>query len=548
MVSHHLEVERKYELATLGVKAPAVTWQFEGWVVDDPVSEELDATYFDTARGQLGAYGVALRRRLGGYDEGWHIKYDVSGERHEVSFSLSSEPEEMPTEVQRFVQVLGDSDVLEPRVGLTTHRVRTVLRDAQGRALAEICDDTVRSIDYATGIERSWQEWEVELLEGVEAGSDLAQGVFGAVEKSLRAVGAQPSSSPAKIARALGKDVEFERRWAERKDQRHQLPGQGVPADSVDFGGAHREAPAESVELLARIMRRYSIKLGQADLLIRAGVPDSTHRGRVAARQLRSILTFMAVPYARDEQMLGRLQELLRGLKIYASQLEQHRNGELILPMTERGVARTGLLDEGDLVEVAELGQAQMQAGLVQAMAYLDSPQRRELQRSLERLTVELGEVVSLPDRSEKYVGQVARHLQKKLVKRGYKQVKAWPETAEDFAAGALYDEGIHDVRKLSKAVRYCLNACAGAGVVLSQEQDVLLKSARLLQSELGKLTDELTFLGWLKGMGDSPSAGVKPFTVGCLAGRSEHVSENLREDIYQSVPGILQNVKSIDV
>lgn len=548
MVSHHLEVERKYELADFAVKAPVVVWQFENWAVDEPVDEELDATYFDTVQGQLGAHSVALRRRLGGYDEGWHIKFDVSGERHEVSFSLSSGSGNVPAEVRRFVHVLTGDNVLEPRVGVMTHRVRSVLRDAQGRALAEVCDDSVRSMDYATGIERSWREWEVELLDGVEAESSLAQDLFAAVEKSLLAVGARPSSSPAKIARALGKDIEFERRMAERKDQFHKLSGRKVQPVSAASADVSREVPTLSIDLLERIISRYSIRLGQADLLIRAGVPDSTHQGRVAARKLRSILAFMAVPYARDGHAVDRLQRILLGLKTYAWQLEQHRNGELILPMAEMGVARTDLLEEGDLTEVAHLGQHQMQLGLTRAMTYLDSFERRELQHSLQELASELGGVVKLPDCSDKYVGKVARHLQKKLVKRGYKTVGAWPGAVEDFAVSTLYDEGIHDVRKLSKAVRYCLTACAGAGVVLSQNQEDLLKSARLLQSELGRLTDELTLLGWLKEVGESPAAGLRPFTVGCLAGRSEHVVETLREGIYRSVPQVLRSVKSIDL
>lgn len=547
MVAHHLEIERKYELADLGAQAPVIAWRFESWIADTPVVEELEATYFDTPQGQLGAHSVALRRRLGGYDEGWHIKFDVSGDRHEVSFSLAENPEDMPEDIRRFVRVLTGGNALEPRVGLATHRRRTVIRSADGQALAEICDDRVHAVDYATGVERSWQEWEIELLEGAESDTDLAQNVFSTVEELLLAAGARPSSSPAKIARALGKDAEFERRRAAHLKQSERLPEQGVELSQVDSADALRREPATSVDMLAHIVNRYSIKLGQADLLVRAGVPDSTHQGRVIARKLRSVLAFMAVPYAKDKQAKAQLQTISRGLKTYASELEQHRNGELILPMAQLGAARTQLLGDKDLIEVAHLGQEQMQEGLVRAMTYLDSSQRMNLQESLRNLQEDLDRFVDLPAQREKYSAKVARCLQKKVVKQGLKAVKAWPDSAGDFAVVTAHDEGVHDMRKLAKATRYCLTACADAGISLSKEQQTLLKSARLLQAELGKLTDELTFLDWLKGLNESSTAGVRPFTVGCLAGRSEHVAENLRESIHSSVPQVLRKIRSID-
>ncbi|MFW0118352.1 CHAD domain-containing protein [Rothia sp. P5764] len=548
MVAHHLEVERKYELADLGGQAPVIAWQFESWIADTPVVEELYATYFDTPQGQLAAHSLALRRRLGGYDEGWHIKFDVSGDRHEVSFSLAENPEDMPEDIRRFVRVLTAGSALEPRVGLATHRSRTVIRSSDGQALAEICDDRVQALDYATGVERAWQEWEIELLEPAQSDANLAHKVFSTVEELLLAAGAGPSSSPAKITRALGKDAEFERRREAHLKQSEGLPEQGVELSPVASADAVWRDPATSADMLAEIVNRYSIELGQADLLVRAGLPDSSHQGRVIARQLRSVLAFMAVPYAKDEQAKAQLQTILGGLKTYASELEQHRNGELILPMAQLGLARTQLLGDKDLAELAHLEQEQTQEGLVSAMTYLNSSQRLNLQQSLRDLQKDLDRFVDLPAQREKYSAKVARRLQKKMVKQGLKAVKAWPDSAGDFAVTTAYDDGVHDLRKLAKATRYCLTACADAGISLSEGQETLLKSARLLQAELGKLTDELTFLDWLKGLNESSTAGLSPFTVGCLAGRSEHVAQKLRESIHSSVPPVLQKIRSIDL
>lgn len=547
MVSHHLEVERKYECTDLRLEAPVITWQFESWTVDPPIAEELDATYFDTALGQLGDYDVALRRRIGGYDQGWHIKFDVSGKRHEVTFELTDNPQQMPQAVQSFLEVLTNGSPLEPRVGLFTHRTRTLIRDHRGRALAEICDDKVRSTDYLTGLKRSWHEWEVELLEEATKNSDLADSLFAAVEELLLAAGAQRSSSPAKIARALGKDAEFESRRVEQKNTfvpSHELRKQPQP----QRGGNAKRHKLASSELLASIISRYSRTLGQADLLVRAGVPDCTHQGRIAARQLRSILTFMALPYAQDEASVELLQQILRGLKTYAAELEQHRNGELILPMVQLGVKRTRLLGEADLLDLAQMGKKQTRLGLMRAIAYLDSVERRELQASLHGLVENLCAVVDLPGSSEKYLAKLTHRVQKKLVKRGSKVLGSWPANSKEFAVDAAYDEGVHDLRKLAKAARYCLTVCLESGQSLNKPQESLLKNARLLQSELGKLTDELTFLDWLKQLSITAEPTISPFTVGCLAARSECEAEQLREAIYHAIPQILEKIKSLDL
>ncbi|CAM5658801.1 hypothetical protein SMICM304S_11390 [Streptomyces microflavus] len=51
---------------------------------------ELDAVYYDTADLRLAADSLTLRRRTGGADEGWHLKFPVAtGIRDELHEPLA---------------------------------------------------------------------------------------------------------------------------------------------------------------------------------------------------------------------------------------------------------------------------------------------------------------------------------------------------------------------------------------------------------------------------------------------------------------------------
>lgn len=542
MATHHLEIEQKFELADVTSEVPSVEWRFKGWRVKEPVFEELDATYYDTPSGHLGRHKVALRRRLGGYDQGWHIKFDAAGQRHEVTFDLLSKPSAMPAAVKKFVQVPALGESLAPRVSLKTQRTRTVIVDGKGKPLAEICDDRVQALDYATGQERTWQEWEVELLEAGAAEPKLGRSLFEAVARQLQAVGAVPSQSPAKIARALGQDAEFEARIAGK------TKGSGKKAGKKKKKTPRAEgAPVpSSAELLTGVLASHALRLAQADLLVAAGVPDATHQGRIVARQLRSVLKYMALPYARNG-FAPALEDMMQGLKAYARQLEAHRNGELIHPMARRVVQAHPVLSESAGPAFDAVMEHQQTDAATQARRYLASSGRLELQLALEALLADVTLAVELPLNSENYVNKVAKRLRKNLVKQGERAVGTWPELASDFAASVAFDEGLHDVRKAAKAVRYCLFAVAEAGLPLTEPQVELVARAKGVQAELGELTDELTMGEWLMGLGaQAEELGLDPFAVGYLLGRSELLAMGLRMTAFDALPRALKKVKGI--
>ena len=86
--SRTVEVERKYDV---DLETPLPRWERIPGVEAVSTGEvrALDARYFDTADGTLSRAGVALRRRTGGPDEGWHVKGPRQGDgRLELGWPL----------------------------------------------------------------------------------------------------------------------------------------------------------------------------------------------------------------------------------------------------------------------------------------------------------------------------------------------------------------------------------------------------------------------------------------------------------------------------
>src|SRR6187549_2943590 len=103
-----------------------------------PVEFDLDAQYFDTSDLRLLRNSVVLRRRLGGDDEGWHVKFErAPGERTEIHEPVGDDPEEV-TESLLDLLVLHCHDAeLVPVAEVRNHRVVHRLLDAAGERIAE---------------------------------------------------------------------------------------------------------------------------------------------------------------------------------------------------------------------------------------------------------------------------------------------------------------------------------------------------------------------------------------------------------------------------
>lgn len=171
--------------------------------VTGPDVRPLDALYLDSADGELAGHGVAIRRRTGGPDEGWHLKGPlVDGARVELHWPLTVD-DEIPVAVREAAAEYTDA-ALVPLARIRNERLAYDLRDERGAVIAEMVDDHVVADDLRAGVQRTWREWEVEL--GPAAPADRAErdAFFAAVGERAHAVGARPASSASKLARTLG--------------------------------------------------------------------------------------------------------------------------------------------------------------------------------------------------------------------------------------------------------------------------------------------------------------------------------------------------------
>lgn len=199
--SHTVEVERKYDVDT---ETPLPDWNAIPGVeaVSAGESRALDAQYLDTADGALARSGVALRRRTGGPDAGWHVKGPRQGDgRLELGWPLGEGddiPEAVATAVARWTTA-----PLTPLARIENDRTAYLLSGPAG-VVAEFVDDHVRATDLRQDVQREWREWEMELGPAAPADDDGRAAFFTAVEQAVRAVGGRHAASESKLARALG--------------------------------------------------------------------------------------------------------------------------------------------------------------------------------------------------------------------------------------------------------------------------------------------------------------------------------------------------------
>ena len=105
----------------------------------------LSATYFDTEDLDLIRHRVTLRRRVGGADEGWHLKLPVRKDtRQELHAPLDDgDRGSVPARLAAQVEDITAGRRLRPIAILDTERTVVTLTGPAGDALAEVADDRV---------------------------------------------------------------------------------------------------------------------------------------------------------------------------------------------------------------------------------------------------------------------------------------------------------------------------------------------------------------------------------------------------------------------
>lgn len=465
------EIERKYDLAADRpipplVPAGPVTSQAE------PRVDVLDATYFDTRDYRLAQAGITLRRRVGGSDEGWHLKIPVAEDRREeLRLPLSENADKVPARLAKLVRAHTLGRKLVQVAHLRTERTSYALLDDQGRELATLTDDVVTG---EAGGERArldhWREIEIEL----SPGGDLS--VLESLEHAVVKAGATRSKWPSKLRRLTG-------------DLVPETRGSGGKA----AGPVLRDYFAEQLDALRR-----------NDVGVRRDVEDSVHQMRVACRRLRSALrTFRR---SLDRDVAKKLADELRWL---GGEMGPARDNE-VMEKRLRGEVKA-LPEELVLGSVDQLMTRhfarEAEEAKARARRALDSKRYTDLLRALEKLVAKPGKLRAGKKDLRRAVARSERKLSKAVAR------------VQELEPGPEQDVALHEARKKAKRARYAADTVRP---VTGKKLRNWRKNVKRVQSTLGTHHDVVVSREVLRLLGLRAYAETEnAFTYGLLHGRS---------------------------
>ena len=202
----HLETEQKYDAdADFVLPKLGSLPELGGRRAVDPRRIYLSATYFDTEDFDLIQHKVTLRRRVGGDDEGWHLKLPVRKDTRQELHAPLDEGDggsSVPARLADQVEEITAGRPLRPVAILDTERTVVTLSGPSGAPLAEVADDLVTAVRFGEPDSEpmKWREIEVEAL---SPDSGAAAAMLESVGQVLREAGARPSASGSKLARVL---------------------------------------------------------------------------------------------------------------------------------------------------------------------------------------------------------------------------------------------------------------------------------------------------------------------------------------------------------
>ncbi|MFF9566446.1 CHAD domain-containing protein [Streptomyces sp. NPDC014685] len=512
MADSKREIERKYE-ATAGTRLPDLSRVPGVSAVVHRGVTELDAVYHDTEDHRLAADSLTLRRRTGGSDAGWHLKFPVApGIRDELREPLS---DTLPRSLAALVRSRVRDAALVPVVRLSSARDVHHLLGDRGELLAEVGVDEVRAVRLTGGDgTATWTEIEVELA---DAGDPA---LLDAVGGRLRKAGIRPSTSASKLARALAETGPgAEPRKGKPGKAAKTEPGKGKPGGKAlekkpasKPGGKAREkkpAPATAGDHVLAYVRRQAEAIVALDPAVRRDLPDAVHQLRVATRRLRSALRTYRRILDRDVT-----DPLGRELKWLAAELGIDRDQEVL-------DARLGArLDE--LPRTLLLGPVRGRLRIRSAARRADSRRRtvavldgKRYLALLESLDALLADPPLLPAASS----APGRALPRALLKE-YGRLAKRVGRALDLPPGHDRDLALHEARKAAKRTRYAAEAARPA---LGKPAKRFAKRMKAVQSLLGDHQDSVVAREALRTLAaQAHAAGESAFTWGLLYGREE--------------------------
>ncbi len=534
--SSHLEVERKFKVHGL-YRLPDLVQSGSVGAASDQGLLQLDATYYDTDDLRLAREGITLRRRLGGDDEGWHLKLPSGvadrgnqATRQELHVPLAADdpalPDQAPIETPipalvDLVRAIVRDDLVRPVATLRTerrvlmlspkvHRPAPAPEDAAGEPPAPVLlltDDVVSVLDAGGDLAARFRELELEDLPGVDA--MVAAETARAVSEVLVIAGAIGGAFVSKAIRALG-------------------PFAAAPPEVPEPAAATPDDPA--AQAIQAHLARHTRALRAADLMVRRDLPDAVHQARVACRRLRSGLKVFGP--LLDTEWAERLRAELSWA---AGELGDYRDTEVLLERLIGDLARLDSVPSGHIVIddtdarafLVDALTTRLQVARTRAMAMLGSKRYLDLHASLVLATADphLLPAAQRPSRAVlpplvvKAWGALARESERLLADERSKE-------------GGAPDREWHRSRITAKKARYAVEACApvfGAEAaamarqlarvteVLGDHQDCAIAQDRI--SELATGSTEPA---------PSPSAA---FALGALLAVERMAADRCRDD-----------------
>lgn len=422
-----------------------------------PITEELEATFFDTDEFSLAAEGIEIRRQTGDDDPGWHVKLPISEGHHNVRLPLSRAVRTVPKELRTAVLAFERDRPLRAVARVGTDRTVHQLLDSDGGLVAEIYDDEVTAEVLGGPDEETtpqvWRSWQ---LQPVEAESAL----LAAVTDVLLESGARRVGAGSQLVRALGARL------------RSQPPSRQAPVARLQ-----RKSPAREV-LQARLIEQTG-QLRQLDPLVRRDVPDAVHKSRVAMRRLRSALaTFrpffdreVTDPVREELKWIAGVLGEVRDTEVVHSRIsalvdaEQQAHPDLVGPQVRQLVDRV-------------LGDRYRRAHAT-AQEAMESRRYFQLLDSLDAVRAD-------PPWTQRAT-RPAKEVLPARVARDYKRLRRRVEAAGRTEDTHQRAERLHESRKAAKRTRYAAETLAP---VYGQDADRFIAAIEGVQSVLGEHHD----------------------------------------------------------
>lgn len=499
--AEHREIEFKFRIPTdTSFDLPTVLHATSSTIQRDD-HRSMDATYYDTSALTLIRWGITLRQRQGGGDDGWHMKVPVMAGadgrpagRDELHIDTNARL--IPTELVSIAAPLLRRQELVPVARVQTERSPYRVTDAHGKDLLEVVDDHVQvsRLDDRESEVITFHEVEVELLTQSKAAWREAE----AITKALRQAGAQPNTL-SKAAQALGRRA-------------------GDPPDVPNVPYPEPDRPA--IDALQAIFASYVRDLLAFDVAVRRGVEDSVHQMRVTCRRLRSALaTFSPI---LDPDVVCFLRDELSWL---ATELGGVRDVEV------QAARLTSLAPNPETATFIESAlESRRRASTSSAMAALRSDRHDFL---LEDLIILVAEPPVSADAFNS-----AHSVLPACVRRPWKRLS----TSVTKTKATSPEETWHRVRIRSKQVRYAAEAVAP---ILGAGYTRLAHTLAVATDTLGERQDAAISVQWLRELAESAPSSIA-FSLGAMAAGCADEGLDYQRDFTRLWPSVRKHARSL--